>query len=96
MFKVDDRYLKGSINKHFRIPVNARIENRQLIAASDGNTTAALLRLQQRNHNLPSIDVMLYGSTYVNKYACFPGETIVHFLVFTIIFIVGISQTAKT
>jgi hypothetical protein len=92
MIRIQDRYLTNSINEHFRIPVHARIQNRQLIAASDGTTTAVLTRLQQQNHNLTDIDIMVYGSTYANKYAGFPTETIIHFIAFTILLIVAISR----
>ncbi|CAF1227738.1 unnamed protein product [Adineta steineri] len=82
MIKVQDKYLSGSINEHFKIPVHARIQNRELIAATDGTTIAVLARLQQRYQNLTEIDIMLYKNIYLTKYACFPSETILHFLLF--------------
>ena len=96
MIRIKDKHLTGSINEHFKIPVHARIQNRQIIAASDGETTAVLARLQQQNHNLTEIAIMLYGSIYANKYASFPAESIVHFILFAANLIIAISQMSKS
>jgi hypothetical protein len=91
MVRVQDRYM-SSINEHLKISVHARIENRELIAATDGSTMAFLARLQEKNLNLDEIGIMLYGSTYIKKYASFPGESVWHFLIFTGLLITAIVQ----
>ncbi|UJR08376.1 hypothetical protein I4U23_012647 [Adineta vaga] len=52
-----------SVNEHFRISVHANFQNQQIIAVSDGNTTAVLARLQRQN--LIETGIMLYGNIYI-------------------------------
>jgi hypothetical protein len=82
MIEVKPYYLSGWMNRFFKIPIHARIQNQELIAASDGSTTAVLARLQQRYYNLTEITIMLYCPKYRAVYATFPSATIVHFILF--------------
>lgn len=78
------------VNKHFVIPIHARIQDREFLAATDGSTTAILARLQQRYHNLTEIRVMLYSPVYKNMYTTFSCETIIHFVTFFVLLFVSI------
>lgn len=82
MIEVSGPNIAGSVNKHFTIPIHARIQNREIIAASDGSTTAVLTRLQQRYQHLTEIEIMLYVHTYKTRYTSFSGETILHLILF--------------
>ena len=89
MIRVDDDDLPNSTNKHLTIPLNANVQNREIIAATDGSVVAIAAQLRQRYVNLTEIDVMLYESNYV-KYMRFPMESIVHFLAFVGVFIAAV------
>jgi hypothetical protein len=96
MIEVSGQTISGSINKHFTVPIHACIQNREIIAASDGSTTAILARLQQRYQHLTEIQIMLYSHIYKTRYASFSGETILHFILFSGTLIWTIFNIIKT
>lgn len=91
MFPVADHLLPGSNNEHFTIPLNANIQNRELIAATDGSTTAIVARLRQRYVNVTEIDIMVYKSNYA-KYCNFPRESLLHFFFYVILLVATINN----
>jgi hypothetical protein len=82
MIEVEDYCLGNMQNRFFKVPINARIQNRELLAASDGRTTAVLARLQQRYCNLTELTIMLYEHKYKTTYGTFPLAIIIHFILF--------------
>lgn len=95
MFQVADHHLPGTINKHFTIPLNANIQNREFIAATDGSTTAMISRLRQQYVNLTEIDIMLFDSTY-RKHISFPKESILYCICFIVTIAFAINRLNAT
>ena len=81
MIPVSSSSIRSS-NKHYVVPVHARIQDREFIAATDGSTTAIVARLQQRYQNLTEVRIMLYKPIYRSRFTRFPCESIIHFLLF--------------
>ncbi len=95
MFEVSGGDVGGSINKHFKVPVHVRIQNQEIIAATDGSTIALMARLQERYQHLTEISIMLYVHAYKTRYTSFSGETILHFILFSVTLIWTISNIIK-
>ncbi|CAF1122023.1 unnamed protein product [Adineta ricciae] len=86
MIKVKDRYLTSYRNEFFTIPIHANIQDQQLSGMIGKDSLVAMIGQQeQRRENIDSIDIMIYKKAYL-EYTNFPGEAIVHLLVFWVIF----------
>lgn len=91
MFEVDNCYLTGwSMNPFFKIPLHARIQQRELTAISDGRTITLFAQLQQRYHHLTDITIMLYSQYYKTGRGPFPKALAVHFVLFSMLFVLSI------
>jgi hypothetical protein len=90
MIAVPDNLLPGWTNEFFHIPIYAQITDQRLLGVSSYAVTA-IAGLIEQSEGQSSIDIMVYRRIYLKKLR-FPWETILHFIIFIIIFIVALSR----
>ncbi|CAF3499189.1 unnamed protein product [Rotaria socialis] len=90
MIQVPARILPGWSNKFFRIPIYAQITDRQILGITHEVGTI-IAQLIQQSHGETSLHIMAYTDSYLRKLK-FPKETVLHFLIFIIVFIVAIGS----
>lgn len=80
-------------NEFFTIPIHTQITDHQFLAVTNHATTA-VGQLVEQSRGSTSIDLMFYTGTFLKK-TKFAYETLLHFVVFTIVLIVAIASVAQ-
>ncbi|CAF3073850.1 unnamed protein product [Rotaria sp. Silwood2] len=90
MFHVPSSAISGWSNKFFRIPIQVENTDHQILSISN-NAGTTIAQLIQQSQGQTSIEIMAYTDSYLSKIV-FPKETLLHFIIFIIVFIVAIAR----
>jgi hypothetical protein len=93
MIQVPKNVLPGYCNEFYTIPIYTEITDHQVLAISTYAGTA-IGQLIEHNRDASSIEVMAYTDTYL-RLIRFPKETLIHFIIFIIVFIVAIATVVR-
>ncbi|CAF1285520.1 unnamed protein product [Rotaria magnacalcarata] len=93
MIQVPARIIPGWSNEFFRIPIYTQITDRQILGITHEVGTV-IAQLIQQSHGETSLHIMVYTDSYLRKLK-FPKETVLHFLIFIIVFVVAIATVVS-